>query len=1263
MKTLSIDVESFSSVDLTKCGAARYVESPDFTILLFAYSVDFGPVEVVDFACGETLPPDIYEALYDPAVEKTAYNAPFERTTIGKYFNRYCPPEQWDCTMVLASCCGLPLGLKAVGEALQLSEDKAKMKEGADLIRYFCLPCKPTKKNGGRTRNLPEHDPEAWAVFKAYNKRDVEVENTIRLKLLKWRPDRSEHKLWVVDQKINDKGMGVDIQLAENAIKIGEDYKARLLDRAAEISGLENPNSADQIKQWLRDQEGVEVASLNKKVIADVVAGLTQESAKEFMALRTEFSKSSVKKYEAITRSVAEDGHIHGCFQFAGAGRTGRWCLTGDHEVLTPNGWIRLDEWPGGQILCWSPSTEQLAFKRSDRVKFPYDGEMITYSTKRCQQVATPDHKMAVLDGSGSWTPKTLQEIGQHRVKIPFTGVGHTRRTVNPDQLRVLIMTQADGHYTETGAVRYHFVKKRKVERCKSLLRRCGVPFTEKAYDNRVVIQVPERVVPLWLRQFRNKTFGYWMIDESPDIIFDELPEWDGYRCGPNSIQYSTCNEQNADVIQACAVMAGYSATKLVKERDNNAWSTAYIVNIWLTPGRGTDIRGEQIGVLEYSGDVYCAVTETGYFAVRRNGVVWVSGNSGRLVQLQNLPQNHMEDLASARALVRDGDEESFELLYPNVQSALSELIRTALIPEEGHRFIVADYSAIEARVLAWMAGEQWRLDVFTNGGDIYCASASQMFKVPVEKHGQNSHLRQKGKVAELALGYGGGVGALKAFGADKMGMSEEDMAETVDLWRSASPHVVAMWKDLERAAIRCVVKKVPTISSIGHIRFDFEDGVLWMTLPSGRRIAYWGAAYVENNKGYKTLTYMGTDQKTKKWTRLETWGGKLVENCWAGDTRVLTDRGWVPIKDVTLSDRLWDGFEWVQHGVSKCQGVMPVVYIDGGTAVTPNHEVLTTKGWKKIEDCNGLHRAEVQLPYGCAPLALQGFSWKTPLDGALRMWKRIQHGYSRLEKANEAGQGNILRVSARKADIGRNKDARHESSSSVCGMEINARSLYKSKSQGLEELWSERNNSVQSLASQLRELLGRHGPFLCGRSRLGQEEQRRRLFPGKLSVGIKENELLEPKEVDMGGSKWREDNSPEALGVYRSGAFDFVLSLLSRLPFQPSVRPRGHYAEVYDIINAGPRHQYVVLTSGGPLLAHNCTQATARDCLKASLLALDRAGYDIRGHVHDEVIITEPVNGRTVEEVSDLMGQPIDWAPGLPLRADGYECEFYQKD
>ena len=575
MKTLSIDIETYSETDLPSCGVFKYVEDPAFEILLFAYAVDYGPVQVVDLACGETIPDDVLAALHDPSVEKTAYNAPFERTCLGKLYG-YMEPEQWDDTMVLASECGLPLGLKAVGEALNLGEDKAKMKEGTDLIRLFCQPRKPTKANP-KTRNLSGDFPEKWEVFKAYNQRDVEVENTIRKTLLKWRPDSTEHKLWALDQRINDKGMGVDKVLAAHAIEIGEAYRERLLDKAQEISGLQNPNSTEQIKTWLREQEGVTVTSLNKKVIADVVAGLSDEKCKEFMALRTEFSKSSTKKYDAILRSAAADEKIHGCFQFAGAGRTGRW--------------------------------------------------------------------------------------------------------------------------------------------------------------------------------------------------------------------------------------------------------------------------------------------------------------AGRLVQLQNLPQNHMDDLDAARQLVRAGDAEGLELIYPDVQGTLSELIRTALVPESGQKFVVADFAAIEARVIAWIAGEDWRQKVFAEGGDIYCASASQMFKVPVVKHGINGELRQKGKIAELALGYGGGTNALRAFGADKLGMSDEEMAETVDKWRDASPHICALWRSLEQAAIRSVRRKASTLSTVGGIRFDFEDGVLWMKLPSGRRIAYWGAEYRETKWGQAGLTYMGTDQKTKKWSRLETWGGKLTEN------------------------------------------------------------------------------------------------------------------------------------------------------------------------------------------------------------------------------------------------------------------------------------------------------------------------------------------------------------------------------------------------
>lgn len=578
MKTLSIDVETFSRVDLPTHGVYRYVEDEDFTILIFGYSVDGEPVKVIDLTDPEQcIPMDIYEAIYDPAVEKHAWNANFERTTIGKYFDRYCPPEQWFDPMIMAACCGLPATLEAAGAALGLSEDQAKMKIGKQLIREFSVPCKPTKKNGMVTRILPEMDPENWAIYLEYNKRDVETEMTICDRLLRWRPSRTEHKLWCLDQRINDLGIRVDTELAENAIRIGDNYKARLIEEAQEISGLVNPGSTSQVKLWLQEQEGLTVPSLNKKVIADVVSQLSSDEAKRFMNLRSEFSKSSTKKYEAITRSVCEDGHIHGTFQFAGAGRTGRW--------------------------------------------------------------------------------------------------------------------------------------------------------------------------------------------------------------------------------------------------------------------------------------------------------------AGRLVQLQNLPQNHMPDLDSARWLVKEGDDETFNVIYPDVASSLSELIRTALIPEVDHKFIVADYSAIEARVIAWIANEAWRLKTFEDGGDIYCASASQMFKVPVVKHGENGHLRQKGKIAELALGYGGGVNALKAFGADKS-MTEEEMVQTVDLWRDSSPRICALWKSLEKAAIKAVVRKEPAISSTGNVLFVYEDPVLWMQLPSGRRIAYWGMAYMEGSKGMgKTLSYMGVNQTTRKWQRIETWGGKLTEN------------------------------------------------------------------------------------------------------------------------------------------------------------------------------------------------------------------------------------------------------------------------------------------------------------------------------------------------------------------------------------------------
>ena len=578
-RVMSFDLETFSSVDIKSCGSYKYLESDDFEVLLLAYAFENEDPKVVDLAGGEPWPQEFLSALGDPNVTKCAWNCAFEREAIRQALGLYQPPEQYEDTMVLALQCGLPGSLDAAGKALGLSEDAAKMKEGKALIRYFCLPCRPTKVNGGRSRNLPGHAPEKWETFKQYNAQDVIAERAIRELLIKWRPTETEHRFWCLDARINENGMRIDLPLARNAVAMDQRYKAELTERAVAITGLENPKSVSQIKNWLFDQEGKEFPSLNKKVIADVVSQLQSDEAREFMAIRTELAKSSTAKYEAMLRSACSDDHVKGCFAFGAANRTGRF--------------------------------------------------------------------------------------------------------------------------------------------------------------------------------------------------------------------------------------------------------------------------------------------------------------AGRLVQLQNLPQNHMTDLAEARQLVRDGKYTTLKALYDGVSHPLSELIRTALLPEEGCKFLVSDFSAIEARVIAWFADEKWRLEVFENGGDIYCASASQMFHVPVEKHGENAHLRQKGKIAELALGYGGGIAALKAFGADKMGMSEEEMQETVDLWRESSPKIVALWKALEKAAIRSVARRTSAVSELGNVKFDYEDGILWMGLPSGRRIAYYGAKYEASRwkPDRKVLSYMGVDQKTKKWDRLETWGGKLTEN------------------------------------------------------------------------------------------------------------------------------------------------------------------------------------------------------------------------------------------------------------------------------------------------------------------------------------------------------------------------------------------------
>ena len=586
---MSIDLETFSDIDISKSGVYKYAESDRFEILLFGVSIDGGPVQVYDPACGDQIPDEILSALTDESVTKWAFNASFERICLSNWLKRshpefflgysipedpagqYLNPESWKCTMIWSAYMGLPLSLEGVGAVLKLQNQK--LKERKDLIRYFCTPCRPTKANGGRARNLPQHDSGKWMRFKEYNLRDVEVEMAIKKRLAKYPVPDFIWDEYHLDQEINDRGIALDMNVVRNAISFDGRSRETLTATMQAITGLENPNSVQQMKQWLANH-GVEAEALDKKAVKELIRNSDNQTVRTALMLRQQLAKSSVKKYQAMQNAVCRDGRAHGMFQFYGANRSGRW--------------------------------------------------------------------------------------------------------------------------------------------------------------------------------------------------------------------------------------------------------------------------------------------------------------AGRLIQLQNLPQNHLPDLEQARQYVLDGDYEMLELLYDSVPTVLSELIRTAFIPRLGYKFIVSDFSAIEARVLAHLAGETWRSRVFAEGKDIYCASASQMFGVPVEKHGINSHLRQKGKIAELALGYGGSIGALKSMGALDMGLSEEELQPLVNSWRASNPIITAFWWDVDRAVKTAITQRIPT--EVRSIRFFYKSGMLFIQLPSGRRLSYVKPRIGINQFGGESVTYEGVGT-TKKWERIESYGPKFVEN------------------------------------------------------------------------------------------------------------------------------------------------------------------------------------------------------------------------------------------------------------------------------------------------------------------------------------------------------------------------------------------------
>lgn len=619
---------------------------------------------------------------------------------------------------------------------------------------------------------------------------------------------------------------------------------------------------------------------------------------------------------------------------------------------------------------------------------------------------------------------------------------------------------------------------------------------------------------------------------------------------------------------------------------------------------------------------------------------------AGRLLQLQNLPQNHIENIGLIRELARRGDLEALSVMFDSVPDILSQLIRTAFVAMEGSRFIVADFSAIEARVIAWLAGEEWRMKAFAEGKDIYCASASAMFGVPVVKHGINGELRQKGKVAELACGYGGSVGALKAFGADKMGLTETEMQSIVDNWRASSPRIVQLWWNVDRA-IKQTLEDGTTHRTHG-LMFSLQKGILFIRLPSGRSLAYVKPRLIDGK-----ITYEGVSSN-KGWARLESYGPKFVENCIAEGTQVLTDRGWIEIQNVTTKDALWDGEKWVSHEGLINKGIQEVINIDGAL-MTPDHKVLTQEGWKNAPSCKGLKRYEVKLPNSDRVRRVE--REEIPVEGKMRLWKRVHHDC----RAFFRRKAEILRLYERKANKCGKRNPQALQTPFIPCMALNEGTLHGSYSSGLDQLWRQGNQSLRQMARIIREFLGGYVTNLPERANAGQNRREWELHSRELQMGRLQNPVQKQTSKYTDRYTLGQDNCERGCRSFRNRGHNAPLQNTAWLDDRYLVRKTGLKKQVYDLKNAGPNHRFAIKTEAGPMIVHNCVQGISRDLL---LNAMKQVGPDARicMHIHDELVI-EADSSVKLDDICQKMAQVPEWAEGLLLRADGYETKFYLKD
>lgn len=1119
---LHLDIETYSRVDLKKNTVYRYVEDEEWMILICSWCIGQGEIHT---AYGHEEVSGI-PGLFDPAVKKIAHNSDFERINFsalkGLPVGTYIDPEEYIDTAVLASLWGYPRSLKGFCKVVG---GEAKDEAGGRLINMFSVP----NRKGGRT--LPEERPADWDAYVEYNRQDVISMRDNIYRLGKGFPSAEEYEAWITATRINDRGIKIDTDLAGAAHRQYEANKARDLARVKEITGLDNPNSVQQFKGWLADQ-GFEMESIDKAHVAELLEREDlPDEVREAVERKQLAALSAATKYVIAQGSTNSDGRLRGTIKYSNA-NTGRMCLTGDHEVLTPSGWVRIEDWTGGRIATWNPSGEQIAFSDAKAVHFPYSGEMIHIDSTRIHQISTPDHDMPIRERDGSIEKVPVSELEGKRFFHYIRGSRRVTTKVRDDDLRVLLMVQADGTYPADGGIRLAFRKQRKVERCRHLLRKAGLVYAEredyKTGYTRFSLRAQD--CPLWLLMFKDKTFGPWIFDTNPSIFFEELVFWDGSwaSSGANSAQYYSTNKTNIDLVQAFAHLSGMYCRvhrKSVDSRNPN-WTPLWIANLWFSPGPGTEFRNgsgrNRWSTSEYSGLVHCARTTTGFFLVRREGSVWVTGNSGVTLSPHNLPRDHFTDAEGEHDT--EAEQAAIDKLLAGVEVGsedLKKLVRPLLVGP----FTVSDYSAIEARLTAWAAGEDSVLESFRKGEDIYVATAERMGGV---KAGFD---RQRGKSATLG--------------------------------------------------------------------------------------------------------------------------------CIAEGSLVLTDRGLVPIENVGVADKVWDGAEFVRHEGVIYKGQKEVMTYDGLTA-TPDHKV-----WASFEGeprtvrldyaaacgahlvCTGSGRTLVRLGedhQSGGALHRRG----SGEEASRRVFPRADHRTGATRGEGEAQELARDRTTVAVYDI-LNAGPRHRFTVSNvlvhnCGfgggagalLNLGGAKIYPKGTPdeviwegltSLVETWRVAHPHIVSWWKQVHTAFDKGGPAS------------RRI----------------PVDVEIvGNDRYVWLPSGRAL-VYHNCRREYV---------QPKDRngkplPYRRRAWVCDAVVGNGTQRRIV---GGPTQVENIIQAIGRDLLTHALVNVERAGFRTVTHVHDE-IVTETTGGLTVERLSSLMCDLPDWAEGLPVEAAGYTTQRYRKD